>query len=447
MLLTKLLYYLRGYVTITVSGSYPERFLNVCANRHILIWDVFPCGTGVLKCSISLRGFHMLPPIARKTGVQIKIIKKNGLPMLFKRLKNRKWFVLGLLLCIIGLIIINQFIWKLEIVGCQKVSTDYVREKLEDYGLKIGAFRPYIDEKKLQNHMLIEVPELAWLWVDKKGSKVIVQVKERVMPPDLYDADALWDLVAAKDGVIDSMIIKNGNPMVKLGDTVRKGDVLVSGLLLSEKGVEPRTVQSDGEIYARVWYEKTKAFSLWNPIRNETGKTETKTTIHLFGQNIALFRSPNTSFDQFEEQNAKKELCLFGRYLGIGYSYTKFTELSTQYEKLSTESTVEKGVLELLSEIVFYKPLTKQEIASIVGLMVADLQKRLADKQLSLQLTPKAIEQVIEAGYDPVYGARPLRRFLQSKVETLLAHTMIERDLQPGSTIVIDYQDGRFVVQ
>ena len=103
--------------------------------------------------------------------------------------------------------------------------------------------------------------------------------------------------------------------------------------------------------------------------------------------------------------------------------------------------------LNRLDEIVFYKPLIKTEISSIVQLMVDDLRKRLADKQLDFKLTDAATQYIIDTGYDPVYGARPLRRLLQSKVETLLARKIIESDdLKPGDTLTVDYKDGKLQI-
>ncbi|MBR5236761.1 MAG: sporulation protein YqfD [Clostridia bacterium] len=351
MLLTRFLRWLYGYVVITVSGPYPERFLSVCATRRILIWDVFPCGSNVLKCHVSIRGFRLLPPIICKTAVHVKIIEKRGFPLLFVRILKRKLFLIGLAVTMLSVIVLNQFIWKIEIVGCENLSGAHLTQKLSDYGLKVGAFRPYIDEKKIQNRMLIEIPELAWLWVNKSGSKVTVEIKERIMPPDMYDAGAYCDLIAAKDGVIHSMVIKNGVPMVSLGDTVRQGDLLVSGLILSEKGVEPRQVQSEGEVRARVWYEKTKAFSLLSPVQNETGKTEKKHTLHLFGKDVNLFHSAETTFSDYSKESIEKELSFFGYYLGLGISSTIFKEQNITYEKNTVESTVQKGALELSTAI------------------------------------------------------------------------------------------------
>ncbi len=98
--------------------------------------------------------------------------------------------------------------------------------------------------------------------------------------------------------------------------------------------------------------------------------------------------------------------------------------------------------LNRLDEIVFYKPLTKDNISHIVDLQLAELEKRLADKRLSVPLTDAARQYIIDGGYDPVYGARPLKRFMQQKLETLLARKMIEEDLAPGTVLKVDY-DGR----
>ena len=103
--------------------------------------------------------------------------------------------------------------------------------------------------------------------------------------------------------------------------------------------------------------------------------------------------------------------------------------------------------LNRLDEIVYYKPLTKDNVTKIIDLLIRDLAGRLEDKQIGLEITPLAKELIIENGYDPVYGARPLKRYLQSKVETLIARTMIANDLQPGNVIEIGARNGDFTVK
>ena len=103
--------------------------------------------------------------------------------------------------------------------------------------------------------------------------------------------------------------------------------------------------------------------------------------------------------------------------------------------------------LNRIDEIVYYKPLTREQIGSIVQLMLRGLNQRLSDRQLSVELTPAALEAVINQGFDPVYGARPLKRYLQSHVETLVAKRIIAADITPGETMMVDVDaDGELYI-
>ena len=103
--------------------------------------------------------------------------------------------------------------------------------------------------------------------------------------------------------------------------------------------------------------------------------------------------------------------------------------------------------LNRLDEIVFYKPLTKAEIGGIVELQLDDLRKRLADKQLNLAVTDAAKDFIIEEGYDPIYGARPLKRFIQSRVETLIAKEIIGGVHNTGDTLTVDVKNGALILR
>ena len=103
--------------------------------------------------------------------------------------------------------------------------------------------------------------------------------------------------------------------------------------------------------------------------------------------------------------------------------------------------------LNRLDEIIMFKPLTKDNVGKIVDLMVKELSDRLADQELSLELTDAAKQMVVDNGYDPVYGARPLKRYLQNYVETLTAKKILSGDVHAGDTIVLDVKDGAFTVR
>ena len=94
-----------------------------------------------------------------------------------------------------------------------------------------------------------------------------------------------------------------------------------------------------------------------------------------------------------------------------------------------------------------FKPLTRDNIGGIVDLIVANLNERLADKDLHLVLTDEAKKFVADNGYDPIYGARPLKRYLQKNVETLVAKIILQGDVNMGDTITVDAQDGKLIIR
>ena len=101
--------------------------------------------------------------------------------------------------------------------------------------------------------------------------------------------------------------------------------------------------------------------------------------------------------------------------------------------------------LNRLDEITFFKPLTKDNLSGIIDIMLESLRKRLEEKTLGLEVTEKAKELIIKRGYDPVYGARPLRRYIQTSLETLIARKILSGDFPADSTITVDAENGELI--
>ena len=131
---------------------------------------------------------------------------------------------------------------------------------------------------------------------------------------------------------------------------------------------------------------------------------------------------------------------------GIGADGEITNEAKEQVQTL-LHRTFRPEFLNRLDEIVFYKPLSKENITGIIDLQIAALNRRLADKQLRCELTQAAKQFIIDAAYDPQFGARPLRRYVQHTVETLLAKKILEGSVQPGSTITVDTENGELVLR
>ena len=111
------------------------------------------------------------------------------------------------------------------------------------------------------------------------------------------------------------------------------------------------------------------------------------------------------------------------------------------------KSSFRPEFLNRLDEIIMFRPLTRDNLDGIIDNMVDSLRARLEDKSLGLYITDAAKELIIDRGYDPLYGARPLRRYLQSSVETLIARTILKGDLEPGVTLTVDVRDGELICE
>ena len=148
----------------------------------------------------------------------------------------------------------------------------------------------------------------------------------------------------------------------------------------------------------------------------------------------------------------KNTIIIMTSNLGSGYLLDGIDEASGEIKSEAKElvmndlrASFRPEFLNRLDEIIMFKPLTKSDIGGIVDLIMVELNNRLEDRQLSVDLTPAAKEYIIEKAYDPVYGARPLRRYLQKHVETMAAKIILGGEITEGSTIHIDCQNGELV--
>ncbi len=351
MIFSQFICYLKGYLVVQISGRFPERFLNVCAARGIYVWDIKRLSESSIRLKISIRGFKMLRHTASKTGVRLKILAKCGLPVTLNKHKGRKMLFGGIAVFILGIMILNLFIWDIEIIGNNDISEAAILKNLEDCGVSVGKLRFRIDQKKLKNDMLIKMPSLSWLWAEKKGSKIIVNVKEKKAVPEIFDASDYCSLVAAKDGVIHSMIVRNGLPVVKIGDSVQKHSLLVSGAISSERNVPTRYLNAEAEIYARTWYEVTKAFSKIHTVREKTENISKKYSLTLFGKTINFFKNPEPDFEEYEKTEKDYELTFFKNYLGITLTVNTFNEIKLVDTLLSEDAVIADGIRKIEEEI------------------------------------------------------------------------------------------------
>ena len=138
-----------GYVHVELTGYSPERFLNLCRSRHIMLWDLQPFGNGY-EFYISIKSFRRLKPILRKTGTKVHITEKKGFSPLAFRYRKHKFFFVGIVAACCLLISFSGFIWNVEINGNSRFSDQTLIGYLEEQGAGYGSLKKRLDCEKLE---------------------------------------------------------------------------------------------------------------------------------------------------------------------------------------------------------------------------------------------------------------------------------------------------------
>lgn len=351
MLFIRILNFIKGFVHISVRGFFIERFLNICMHRDIYMWDVKHRGANQVNLKLSIEGFRSLRPIARKTHARVRILEKHGLPFLLHRHKKRKAFLIGAAIALALLAYLTSFIWVIEVTGNSTVPTEQILEALENNGLKEGRLRRGIDVVALQNQMMLDVDGLSWLWVDIKGTKATVEVKEKQPIPEIVDKDTPCNIVASRRGLVTSVVATYGEKMVSVGDVVEAGDLLVSGVTgTMHEGV--RYLHSSGSIKARTYYEQEGEFPLVKVNTSRTGKKISKNTLHLFNFKVQLYIDEKPPYEYYETETAVHRMNLGGNnFLPFYVTTETHYELTREEETLTPEQAAEIGTQTLAEDI------------------------------------------------------------------------------------------------
>ncbi len=335
MLLFRLWNYIRGYVIIVVEGYFLEKFVNICTRRQILLFDISRQKNSKMTLKVSIKGFRMLRPIAKKTGCRVRILKKHGLPFLINRYRGRKTFLLGAALFVVLFYIMTSFVWTIEITGNEKIETQLIIEKLASMGVKPGVLKYRINSEKVADRIIMDVNGLSYVSVVVRGTKVKVEVAEGVDVPPMVPLSEPCDIVAGKDGVIKSIVVKAGQAAVKEGDTVKKGQILVSGNVpIKNMENNPRMVHAIGNILARTWYESTQPVELRVVEKIRTGRKKDNISLFLFSKKINLFNK-KVSYSNYERVETEKFLSI-GENLVLPFGAV----IETYYENQIIEADV-----------------------------------------------------------------------------------------------------------
>ena len=317
--------YILGFVNITVEGFFVERFINNCINNKIFLWRIKRKNSTLLTTNVNIANFKKIRNIAKKTKCKVNINSKKGLPILLHRYRKRKLLVIILVPIVLAILISSRFIWNIEVIGADNISPEEIISELGEEGVLIGKTKSSIDSKKVINNIRLKRDDIAWMSLDMKGTNIIVTIVEAEKKPDIIDKNEYCNIVAKEKGIITKVTADTGTALVKPGDIVEKGDILIGGYM-DGKYTDTRYVHANGTVEAKVWYTKNIKSGFTREISEETGNKKEIYSININNFKINLYKTlPNfENYDTINETNKIKLLKNF--YLPIEINKTTYVE-------------------------------------------------------------------------------------------------------------------------
>lgn len=324
--------FFRGSVRVELTSEFPERFINICAQNNIALWDIERVDSKTLMVSMLSGGYRKAQTFTHRGIGQIRLAEGVGLPFFLRRFRKRYALIASVLIMTAALSILSMFIWEIDVTGNETVSKEVILQELKELGVGIGTYRRGFKSKALQNLMLLRIPELEWFAVNVTGSYASVEVREREPKPEIVPQKEPCNIIAQKAGLIVAINTLEGSPAVKVGQAVEEGQLLVSGLINSNV-IGVRQVHAMADVTARTWYEYTSVIPINATGKRYTGKEKTRSAVIIAGYRINLYwdNSQKTPVLGFEKTVERKTLKLGERFT---LPFVWVTETLTEYEPI-----------------------------------------------------------------------------------------------------------------
>lgn len=373
-MLLRLVNALRGSVRLEVEGAFPERFLNLCAQRGILFWNVEWMEATRLRLTVTRRGSRQAAALGERTLCTVTPAGRSGMPCFLARFRKRYAFWVGMGLSMAAVCVLSSFVLTIEVKGNTTVPTAQILTELRRQGLGIGTFGPGLDERTVGNKVLLQLPQLSWLSINLYGTRAEVLVREAVEAPELVDAQEYGSVVARASGIVTRVEALTGEAVVKVGDTVLEGETLISGTVhlegpaYSDKPeIGQIQVRASGRVYARTWRTMAAQLPLEAQVKRYTGEETNLWSVTALGRRTDFFGKGGISFDRYDKISHTWTLTLPGGEempLAVQRETCRAYELETlAVEPDAAEAMLKERLLEALEEAVGEGEIVSTEFA------------------------------------------------------------------------------------
>lgn len=325
---------LRGCVRIRVKGRELYPFINDIHSERIRCTGQY-CRNDMFCGEIKRRDLPEIRRLAENHGLTISAVEYDTLSSKLLRRKKRAGIVIGAAVVIAASVYFSGTVITIEVQGNNHISDSVILSALSDIGIRRGTRLSSIDYITAENKLMMNVDGLAWAGMHRTGSRIVVEVTEMTEKPEMVRKRMPCNIFAAHDARITGVLVRDGMLMHCIGDNVKKGDILVSGVISDDTGhitMHHSIAEITGE------YTESTSFSDSFTISENvfTGKEKTVRSLMLFDLDIPLFSDRN-SFDDFTVEKRVCPLCILGRRLPIAISECIFRERRVTEHQLSEE--------------------------------------------------------------------------------------------------------------
>lgn len=308
-------------VDFRAEGVFCEKLLTEAMKNGLDI--SFPRKSGyTMRGTVQAAEYRSLCKIARRLGFKMRIEKKHGIYFTLKRHRDKIGFAAGAIFAAAVVLFLNLFVWEINISGNKAVSSEEIMATLANSGLKTGTLRTAHDARKIEWNIMNDNKEIAWATVNIQGCCVNVVVSETRREAEMkYDDDKPVNIIAAKYGVIRKIDVFDGQGVVKVGDAVMKGELLVSATFEDRHG-KLTLKHSRARVMAETDYEITVEFPLEQVIETTGGVKKSVKGIEIMGLSIPLGSSRGC--EELPAEKEEKELYFLWIRLPIKEFCTKY---------------------------------------------------------------------------------------------------------------------------
>lgn len=332
-----------GYVGFSAAGDYPERLMNQLAANNVRAWGIRRSGSSI-NAYMPLKDYKKIRRLRGRSGVRTRVTKRIGLPFILRRYRLRAGFAVGAAVFFFTLFFLSSFIWNIEVSAPDGIDKKEVLSVCRELGLYDGVKKSGIDTEKLRAKIVLAVDGASWASVNIDGVKATVNVSKSI--GDAADQKPPCDLIAACDGIITAVEVRSGTAKVRVGQTVAKGELLVSGFTDYKDGSRVFG-PSVGKITAVTEHTLTVTENYRLTEKQYNGKPFSRKVLTVFGLNIPLyFGSVETEAETFV---TVKRFQKNGMYLPVAVTektYYPVTECEQTRTPDETRAAAERTLLE-----------------------------------------------------------------------------------------------------